>query len=182
MNLPQQPARDRHPGQPGQSPAARPSWPPAGQHVHRELAIWGAHGGTGTTTLAAWLAPARDLGAMRAGPGPACPAAVAARRALVITCRNTARSAALATIAVAAVTRQGGHVAVLAVVSDGWPEPETAATRFRLLESRVSAVIRVPFVAGLRPAVDPAAVTLPPRARHALAEILSAADPGSPAR
>ena len=155
---------------------------PAGEQAHRELSIWGAHGGTGTTTLATWLRPARDLGAMRDGPGPACPASVAARRALVITCRNTAWSAARATIAVAAVTGQGGHVAVLAVVSDGWPEPGRATTRFGWLEPHVSAVIRVPFVAGLRPADDPATVTLPGKALRALAEILAVTDRTLPRR
>lgn len=153
-----------------------------GTQAHRELSIWGAHGGTGTTTLATWLQPALDLGAMRASPGPACPASIAARRALVITCRNTAWSSARATIAVAAVTRQGGHVAVLAVVSDGWPEPERATARFGLLEPHVSAVVRVPFVAGLRPADDPPTVTLPGKALRALAEILAVTDRTLPRR
>jgi hypothetical protein len=71
---------------------------------------------------------------------------------------------------------------VLAVVSDGWPEFDAATTRFRLLEPHVSAVVRVPFVAGLRPADDPAAVMLPVRALRALAEILAAADRTPPVR
>jgi len=179
MTLPPPPARSRLAGR---APAAQPSRPSGTQHPLRELAVWGAHGGTGTSTLATWLRPARDLGAMRAGPGPGCPASVAARRALVITCRNTAWSAARATAAVAAVARQGGHVAVLAVVSDGWPEPATATARLGLLEASVGAVVRVPFVAGLRLADDPAAVTLPPRALRALAQITAAADPAFPLR
>jgi hypothetical protein len=181
MNLPLQPSHGRRSSQLNQSTPGRHSQP-GGGHLHRELAIWGAHGGTGTTTLATWLQPARDLGAMRADPGPACPAAIAARRGLVVACRNTAWSASRATIAVAAVTRQGGHVAVLAVVSDGWPEPEAATARFALLEPHVSAVVRVPFVAGLRPADDPAAVTLPGRALRALAEIVAVADRSLPIR
>ena len=36
----------------------------------RELVIWGAHGGAGTTTLALWLQPAWDMGAMRTEPDP----------------------------------------------------------------------------------------------------------------
>ena len=86
----------------------------------RELVIWGAHGGAGTTTLAVWLQPAWDMGAMRPAPDPPYPAAVARGRALVVACRNTAWSARQATKALATVARQGGQVAVvLAVVGDG---------------------------------------------------------------
>jgi hypothetical protein len=73
-------------------------------------------------------------------------------------------------------------VAVLVVVSDGWPEPVTAARRFGLLESQVRAVIRVPFIAGLRLADDPAAVPLPRRALRSLAQIQVAVGRGSPIR
>ena len=127
--------------------ATSPASAPAHGWQRRELVIWGAHGGAGTSTLAVWLQPAWDMGAMRPEPDPPYPAAVARGRALVVACRNTAWSARQATKALAAVTRQGGQVAVLAVVSDGWPEPATAASRFSLLESQVRAVIRVPFVA-----------------------------------
>ena len=126
---------------------ALPSWVPRQGWQRRELVIWGAHGGAGTSTLAAWLQPAWDMGAMRPEPDPPYPANVATGRALVIACRNTAWSAQQATKAVAAAIRQGGQVAVLAVVSDGWPEPATATSRFRLLEPQVGAVIRVPFIA-----------------------------------
>ena len=142
---------------------------------HRELIIWGAHGGAGTTTLATWLRPAWDMGAMHPEPNPQHPAVVARSRALVVTCRSTAWSAALATKAVTTVIRQGGHVAVVAVVSDGWPEPSTATSRLRLLEPHALAVIRVPFVPGLRLADDPAPVPLPRRALRALAQIQAAA-------
>jgi len=139
----------------------------------RELVIWGAHGGAGTSTLAAWLQPAWDMRAMGPGPGPPYPAAVAHGRPLLVTCKNTAWSAQRATAAVAAVIRHGGHVAVLAVVSDGWPEPAAATARFRLLEPQAGAVIRVPFVPGLRLAADPAGVPLPRAARRALDQIRS---------
>lgn len=179
---PSEPGRSRRAAEAGQLGPAQLPRLPFREQARRELSIWGAHSGTGTTTLAAWLRPAQDLGAMRAGPGPACPASIAARRALVITCRNTAWSAGRATIAVAAVMQQGGHVAVLAVVSDGWPEPERASARFELLEPHVSALVRVPFVAGLRSADDPSEVTLPGRALRALAEILAVTDRTSPRR
>jgi hypothetical protein len=132
--------------------------------------IWGAHGGAGTTTLATWLQPAWDMGAMRPEPNPTYPAKVAQGRAFLVACRCTVSSARLATTAVAAVTRQGGHVAVLVVVSDGWPEPATATSRFQLLQAQ-TAVVRVPFVAGLRLADDPAGVPLSRRARRALDQI-----------
>jgi hypothetical protein len=146
----------------------------------RELVIWGAHGGAGTTTLAVWLQPAWDMGAMRPEPDPPYPAAIVQGRALVVACRNTAWSARQVTKALATAARQGGQVAVLAVVSDGWPEPVTATRRFGLLESQVRAVIRVPFVAGLRLADDPAAVPLPRRALRALAQVQAAVGRGSP--
>ncbi len=160
---------DRHPAE-----DTSPAGVPAGWQ-RRELVIWGAHGGAGTTTLAVWLQPAWDMGAMRPEPDPPYPATVAQGRALVVACRNTNWCAAQATKAVAAVSRQGGQVAVLAVVSDGWPEPATTRHRFRLLEPHVGAVIRVPFVFGLRLADDPAEVPLPRRARRALAQIRTAA-------
>src|ERR1039458_3048233 len=110
----------------------QPSWVPAQGWQRIELVIWGAHGGAGTSTLASWLQPAWDMGAMRPEPSPPYPANVARGRALVVACRNTAWAARQATHAVAAVHRHGGQVAVLAVVSDGWPEPPTATCRFRL--------------------------------------------------
>ena len=140
-----------------------------------ELVIWGAHGGAGTSTLAAWLQPAWDAGAMRREPDPQYPAQVVRGRVLVVACRITAWSAAQATRAVTAVTRQGGHVAVLAVTSDGWPAPKTAAARFRLLEPRVGAVVWMPFIPALREAADPAVVPLPRLALRALAKIHAAA-------
>jgi hypothetical protein len=101
-------------------------------------------------------------------------------RALVVVCRNTAWSAAQATRAVAAVAQQGEQVAVLAVVSDGWPEPAAARHRFRLLEPQVGAVVRVPFVAGLRLGDDTAEVPLTRRARRALAQVRAAAGRSCP--
>ena len=149
-----------------------PAWLRSAAQVRAELVIWGAHGGAGATTLAAWLQPAWDMGAMR--QPPRYPAAVAKGRPLIVACRVTAWSARAATTAVAAVTRAGGHVAVLAIVSDGWPEPPTATARFRLLEPQADAVVRVPFVPGLRLVDDPAAVPIPRRAVRALDQIRAA--------
>jgi len=145
-----------------------------------ELVVWGAHGGAGTSTLAAWLSPAWDMGAMRPQPSPPYPEKVARGRALLVACRGSASAARLATVAVAAVHQQGGQVAVLVVVSDGWPEPAAARSRFRLLEPQVMAVVRVPFVPPLRLADDPAAVPLPRRVRRALEQIRLVTGPRTP--
>jgi hypothetical protein len=162
------PATDHHAEVPSPATAPNHGW------QRRELVIWGAHGGAGTSTLAVWLQPAWDMGAMRPEPDPPYPAPVAHGRALVVACRNTAWSARQATKALVTVARHGGQVAVLVVVSDGWPEPATSTRRFGLLESQVRAVIRIPFIPGLRLADDPATVPLPRRALRALAQIQAA--------
>jgi hypothetical protein len=160
--------------------AGAPSWVSRYGWQRRELVIWGAHGGAGTSTLAAWLQPAWDMSPMGPEPDPPYPAAVAHGRPLLVACRNTAWSAQQATAAVAAVARQGGHVAVVAVVSDGWPEPAAAMARFRLLEAHAGAVIRVPFVPGLRLADNPSAMPLPRRVRRALDQIRAVTGRTSP--
>ena len=137
----------------------------------RELVVVGAHGGAGATTLAILLRPAWDMGAMRPGRDARYPALVAHGRPLLLVCRNTSGAAAEATAAAAALLSPGAAVSMLVVVSDGWPEPATAAARFRLLEQRVGAIVRVPFMPAFRLARDPAAVPLPGRAQRALGHI-----------
>jgi|HubBroStandDraft_6_1064221.scaffolds.fasta_scaffold149425_2 hypothetical protein len=162
------------PNEPGEPDANRPAWLVPKESHEAERVVWGAHGGAGTTTLATWLQPAWDLGTAHPARHPRYPTAMAAGRSLVLACRSTAWSARAATIAVASVTRAGGQVTVLAVVSDGWPEPPAATARFRLLEPQVAAVVRIPFVPGLRLADDPATVALPRRAVRALDQIRAA--------
>ena len=77
--------------------------------------------------------------------------------------RNTVPSAGQATDAINALIWQGVRVDVLAVVSDGLPEPAEATYRFDVLAGRVPIVVRVPFVASLRAAASPAGVDLSPR-------------------
>ena len=89
----------------------------------------------------------------------------------MVVARNTTAGAGAAIATVNALTVAGGRVAVLAVVSDGMPEPAEARYRFRLLESRVGGVVRVPFVPMLRLADHAADATLPRRARRGLAKI-----------
>ena len=151
-----------------------PAWLLSKAWQRAELVVWGAHGGAGVTTLATWLQPAWDMGPGRPATHPRFPATAAAGRPLILACRSTVWSARAATTAVAAVAKAGGRVTVLAIIGDGWPEPPAATARFRLLEPRVDAIVRVPFVPGLRLADDPAAVALPRRALRALDQIRAA--------
>ncbi len=136
-----------------------------------EIVVVGAHGGAGTTTLAVLLQPSWDLGAVRRPTRDRPSIWPTWGRPLVLVSRNTAVAAARAVAAVNAIAGQGEHVAVLAIVSDGLPEPTEAAYRFRVLAARVDAVVRVPFIASLRAADDPAQANLPRGARRSIADI-----------
>lgn len=141
-----------------------PVWRPAPGLRPAELVLTGAHGGAGTTTLAALLAPAWDMGPARAGLR-------AGGRPVVLVAGSTVAAAGRAAAAITAVTATA-PVAVLVVVGDGLPEPAEAAYRFRVLEGRVGAVVRMPFIPAFRlVAGSPAQVRLPRRARQALAQI-----------
>ena len=150
--------------QAGPVPAARPARP-------GEVVLIGAHGGAGVTTLAGLLRPAWDMGAVRRsgpGQGPLRPAG----RPVVLVARSTASAASRAVTATGLLAAQGVQVEqVLAVIGDGLPRPAEARYRFRVLDGRVGAVVRVPFIPAFRLAADPRSVALPRRARHALAEI-----------
>jgi hypothetical protein len=150
--------------------AVRPDAVSGADTAPGEIVVVGAHGGAGTTTLAALLHPAWDLGVVQ-WPGRGRPAIRTGGRPVTLVTRNTAAAAARATAAVNAIGWQGERVAVLAIVSDGLPEPAAAAYRFQLLAARVGAVVRVPFIATLRAADDLAQVELPRRARRLIAGI-----------
>lgn len=146
-----------------QRPAAPPRHPPAG-----EIVLVGAHGGAGVTTLTRLLRPAWDMGLVRRpDQGPLRPAG----RPVLLVTRNTVGAAGRAVAATTLLDEQGVQVAVLAVIGDGLPEPAEARYRYRILEGRVGAVVRMPFVAAFRIAADPLSVALPRRALRALAEI-----------
>jgi hypothetical protein len=138
--------------------------------VSREIAVAGAHGGAGTTTLAILLQPAWDMGTVRR-PVRGLPPPCTGGRPLVVVAQNTPAGAARATTAVNDINWLGERIAVLVVVSDGLPELVAAAYRFQLLAARVNAVVRVPFVAALRAADDPAQVDLPRKASRSIADI-----------
>jgi hypothetical protein len=141
-----------------------------------DIVLAGAHGGAGTSTLAVLLAPAWDMGVAGMLAGGLRPGS----RPLVLVARNTVPAAGRAVTAVTAAAAAGVPVAVLAVVGDGLPEPAEAGYRFRVLEGRVGAVVRVPFVPALRAAGDPRQVRLPRRAQLALAEIRALARQQAP--
>jgi len=132
------------------------------------IVLAGAHGGAGTSALAALLAPAWDMGVIS---GPAAGGLRPGGRPVVLAARNTVAAAGRAVAATSAIARAGTCVAVLVVVSDGLPEPAEARYRLRVLEGRVGAMVRMPFVPAFRVAADPSLVDLPRRARQALAEI-----------
>jgi hypothetical protein len=94
-----------------------------------------------------------------------------AGRPTVLVTRNTVAATGQAVAATTAITRRGAQVAVLVVVSDGLPEPSEARYRIRVLEGRVGAVVRMPFIPALRVADSPLEVDLRGRALRALAEI-----------
>lgn len=134
------------------------------------LAVLGAHGGAGTTTVAALLAPAWDLGVIHR-PGSGSPPVRTGGRPLVLMARSTATAAGEAMAAVNALTWLGIKVAVLAVVGDGLPEPEVARYRYQLLAPRVGAIKRIPFAAALRATEHPVLADLPARARRAFTAV-----------
>jgi hypothetical protein len=134
-----------------------------------EIVVVGAHGGAGTSTLAALLQPTWDMGVLRTQPEGY--GLRSGGRPIVLVSRSTVAAAGWAAAATTAVTGTGARVAVLVVVGDGLPEPAEAAYRFRVLEGRVDATVRMPFVPAFRAASNPLEVSLPRRVCQALDEI-----------
>lgn len=155
------------------SASGRPHVPP--RHVPPGgIVLVGAHGGAGVTTLAALLRPAWDMGVVSPsgqGRGPLRQGGYP----VVLVTRGTVAASGRAIAAMRVLDGQSVPVAVLAVTGDGLPEPAEARYRFRLLEGRVGAAVRVPYIPALRVADDPLRAVLPRRARRALAEIRSLA-------
>lgn len=156
-------------------PADGQAWPT------REIVVVGAHGGAGTSTLALWLQPAWNAGVVR-HPARNGAGFSTEGRPLVLAARNTVPAAGRATEAVNLLIWQGAPVDVLAVISDGLPEPAEASYRFGVLAGRVAVIVRIPFVASLRVAASPAGVELPRKAQRALDEIRAAVIGRSAAR
>ncbi|WP_433333002.1 hypothetical protein [Spirillospora sp. CA-294931] len=147
---------------------------------NRELVVVGAHGGAGTTTLAALLRPAWDMGTISDLLEPGRPPVQPKGRPLVLVTRNSVAAAQRATRAVTAIdaTRDtsSAHLAALVIVGDGaGPEPRDATARFALLEGRVRELVRMPFVPALRLVDDPTQVRLPRKVEGVLNRILDVA-------
>ncbi|MGW3769936.1 hypothetical protein [Actinomadura verrucosospora] len=136
-----------------------------------DVVVAGAHGGAGTSTLAALLPAAWDMGSIGQLLDLDRAPLQAKRRPVVLTARNTAVAARHATAAIGALHAWGERVAVLAIVSDGGPESRDATARYGLLTARVGGVVRVPHVRTLRLVEDPSTVALPGKAHQALSEI-----------
>jgi hypothetical protein len=150
----------------------------SGEHADEpfpnEIALLGAHGGAGTSTLAFLLRSELDLGAARESHLDAWDWRMQGRPLVLVT-RNNAPAAVRAEAVVNALAGRGIHVAVVAVIADGLFEPCSASYRFRVMSCRVGWVVRVPFVGPLRSVENPANARLPWSARRAVARIEVAA-------
>lgn len=136
-----------------------------------DAVVVGAHGGAGTSTLAALLPAAWDMDPIKPAPEPGRPSLRANGRPIVLAVRNTAVAAKTATAAITALRAWDQHVAALAIVSDGGPETRDATARFALLAPRVGGVVRIPYVRALRLVDDPRHVILPSKAKQAINEL-----------
>jgi hypothetical protein len=153
------------------TPAATPD---AAQHTGPEaldVVVAGAHGGAGTSTLAALLPAIWDMGSIESLLELDCAPLDAKGRPIVLAARNTAAAATRATTAIGVLHDWVERVAALAIVSDGGPESRDATARFALLEARVGGIVRVPHVRQLRLVEEPAKVVLPGKARHAIDQL-----------
>jgi hypothetical protein len=155
--------------------------------------IAGAHGGAGTTTLAALLrlALGRTAAGIRLGVHdmPAIPDADPAQLAgagwlprprpgvpLIIVARGTAEGARRAVLAVTALERGRIRPVAVAVVADGaGPEPRQAAQRLDQLAGRAGPLVRVPFAAALRAGASPGRARLSRRLDLALDDLTALA-------
>ncbi|MEV4251672.1 hypothetical protein AB0J52_00740 [Spirillospora sp. NPDC049652] len=132
------------------------------------IRLIGAHGGAGTSTLAALLGGALDLGTTDHVPE-------VDDTPMVLVTRNTVASSRRAVTARHYLGQVGHRVRVLAIVDDGFGEPRDASSRIALLVPQVAGVVRVPFIPALRLTTDPTQVHLPSKARRALDRILALA-------
>lgn len=139
-----------------------PAGPPPGPPVL--AAVVGCHGGCGATTVARML-PAREVQRDQLA---------VEQTPLVLVARSTAYGLHWATrgIAVAHQHIERGWLAappLLVLVADSTlREPSTVRARVRLVEDRVQAVVRLPYVSAWRDTDDPLTIARP----KALAEPL----------
>jgi hypothetical protein len=152
-------------------PATGPGTAPRVEREALDVVVAGAHGGAGTSTLAALLPAVWDMGSIESLLELDCAPLDAKGRPIVLAARNTAAAATRATTAIGVLREWDERVAALAIVSDGGPESRDATARFALLEARVGGIVRIPHVRQLRLVEDPAEVVLPGKARHAIEQL-----------
>jgi len=140
------------------------------------VAVVGAHGGAGTTTVATLLRPAMALDLQTITPARwDVHAGRWATLPLVVVARGTARGTADAVAAVSGAAAVGLRPAALAVIGDGWwPEPAVVRARLRMLSGRVGAVVRVPYAPAWRYVDDPLAAAPSSRVDAAIERIRTA--------
>lgn len=141
----------------------------AGQAL--DVVVVGAHGGAGTSTLAALLPAAWDMGSIQPLLELDRAPLRAKGRPVILAVRNTAVAAKYATAAIGTLRDWDERVAALAIVSDSGPETREASARFALLQPQVGGMVRVPHVRALRLVEDPCVVALPGKARQAFDEL-----------
>ncbi|WP_233515232.1 hypothetical protein [Marinitenerispora sediminis] len=138
-----------------------------------QAVLLGCHGGAGASTMQALLGTPWNLGCY----SPELRRIETFGRPLVLVARDSASAGARVIEAVTGVTTAGATIACLVIIADGsGPEPKEATGRLRLIEDRVGAVVRFPFVAGLRyaDANEADKVELPKKAVRALTDIHAA--------
>lgn len=140
------------------------------QALSTQTVVVGCQGGVGVTTLCGLLGPSAS------DAGTRVPRDLASHPWVLVT-RSTALGAHRAVRAVAAARESGATPAAVAVVGDGpWPHPRAARTRLRMLQPRVGAVARVPYVAWWRYVDDPRDHPVPAGVTRAVARICAAVD------
>jgi hypothetical protein len=161
---------------PGRRPDSHPVEDAQETRRDHDVVVVGAHGGAGTSTLTALLRPAWDMGAI-SYIHEGFPPVRSHGRPLLVVCHGTVPGTRHAITAVSGLEQGGQDVTALVVVSDGLPEPPDATARLDLLADRVGAIVRMPYVSGLRLVDDPAHIALPAKAYRALARIRAVTDP-----
>ncbi|KOX13692.1 hypothetical protein [Nocardiopsis sp. NRRL B-16309] len=137
------------------------------------VVIVGAHGGSGASTLAAMLPdPVYDVGPLMA-PDGRVRGVHAHGRPIVLTSRNTVRSAEAASAAIKGLREQGLEAACLVVVADGvGSEPREARVRFRMLEGHTT-VHRMSYLSLLRTSESvPPLEELPRKSQSEISQVL----------
>lgn len=169
------PGAAQHPP-PGTGAAGSAPYPGAPPPALAGFFVAGAHGGAGTSTLAAllraetaaWQGARLTVRELPAFPDED-PVGIASRATLhgrlagpvIVVARGNAEGARRAVTAVTALGYLDIRPAVLAVISDGaGPLPKAAAQRLDLLGDRAGVIIHVPFEAALRAAASPAGARL----------------------